>query len=71
LWNKQELVLVPIFTRDSIEIQLFDCLIDPVNEGTNEQLIHRPTCSSLNPQDAEKVFPRNRERLNVKSETWD
>ena len=40
LWNKQELVLVPIFTRDSIEIQLFDCLIDPVNEGTNQRLIH-------------------------------
>ena len=36
LRNKQELVLVPIFTRDQIEIQLFDCLIDRVNEGTDQ-----------------------------------
>jgi hypothetical protein len=62
LWNIQELVLVPIFTRDSIEIQLFDCLIDPVNEGTNERLIHGLTFSSLNPQDAEK-FRQHRSRL--------
>ena len=41
--------------RDSIEIQPFDGFIDPVNKGTDHRLIHRPTCSSLNLQDAEKV----------------